>query len=381
MIEAEIILDTRKKSKNGYPLKIRVYDTKVQKHRYIALKKYQNTKKLRVDSEIAKRERSLQKEVDYCNDNGFNLDISKKLIKNGIPQKQNLMLFEFIEMMLKEKEDREMSLSATETFRTEMENFSDDIPLKHIDYNWVGSYITHKKKSGTGDGGVSHYIRTGSGLFNEAILRGYIESNPFRGHKVKRKRTKPLILPDIEDIRKLVGFEGYGNKAQKANMVKVARSFLFQIHIGGHYFSELANLEEEKFKKGRIVFQRFKNRSKEGGGELVDNMLSDFAKAYIEEYGVWINTPQSERRLKQLRDNYNKTLERISLRLDITPKLNSSMPRYIFRSAGGQSRASEFAIHQLMGHKPQSVSFGYQERLPYDILDAEHQRILDWIFN
>lgn len=380
MIEAEIILDTRKKSKNGYPLKIRIYDTKLQKHRYIALKKYRTVKKLRVDPYIAKRERILQKEVEYCNDNGFGLDAARELIKNGIPKKRTMMLFDYIDMMIKEKRDRGLSTSATETFKAQMQNFTGDIPLKQIDYNWVSGYITYKKKSGTGDGGVSHYIRTGSGLFNEAILRGYVESNPFKGHRVKRKRTKPLVLPEISDIRKLVDYPGHGNKNQRYSTKKTADTFLFQIHIGGHYFSELANLEEDKLTSGRIVFQRFKNRSKEGGGEVVDNMMSDFAKSYIDKYGIWINTPQSEIRLKQLRDNYNKSLERISKKLGIEPKLNSSMPRYIFRSAGGQSRASEFAIHQLMGHKPQGVSFGYQEKLPHEILDREHQRILDWIF-
>lgn len=380
MIEAEIILDTRTRSKNGFPLKIRVYCTKIKKHKYIALKKYQTTKKLKVDNFVSDRGKILQKEVDYCNSKDFDLDRSQILIKDGLPKTHSgTSLFLYLDDTIKEREDRGMSTTAFEALKKELGYYTKDVNLNEIDYNWVRKFITHKKKTGTGDGGVSFYIRTASGLYNEAIRRGLVEKNPFVGHSIKRKRTKPLILPKFDDIRKLMDFEGYGNKAQKQNMVRAAKTFCFQIHMGGHYLSDFGNLDETKLKGGRLMFQRYKNRSKEGGGELVDNMMSGFTKEYLEEYGLWFANPKSSN-FKNYRDSYNKTLKRISEKLEIEPHLNSSMPRYIFRSAGGQSRASEYAIYQLMGHKPQGVSFGYQSKLPYDVLDEEHQRILDFIF-
>jgi len=380
MIEAEIILDPRNKSKNGYPLKVRIYCTKVKKHKYVALKKYQSTKKLKVDDYVSERGQLLQKEIDYCNLNRFDLYKTRELIKDGLPiNHSSTTLLEYIDESIRERADRGMSINTLEMVRKQFYYYSKDLPISQVDYDWVRHFITYKKKSGTGDGGISVYIRTASSLFNEAIRRGVVDKNPFIGHNIKRKRTTPLVLPKFDDIKRLSEFEGYGNKNQKFNMKRVADTFCFQIHIGGHYLSDVGNLDESKIKDGRVVFQRYKNRSKEGGGELIENRLTDFAKGYLDKYGFWFPHPTSSS-FKNYRDSYNKTLKRISLKLEIEPGLKSSMPRYLFRSAGGQSRASEHAIYQLMGHKPQGVSFGYQSKLPFAMLDEEHQRILAFIF-
>ncbi|MEM6815312.1 MAG: phage integrase SAM-like domain-containing protein [Bacteroidota bacterium] len=379
MIEAEIILDTRSKAKSGYPLKIRVYSTKEKKHKYVALKKYRTTKKLKVDDYVSSRGKILQKEVDYCNSKGFGLERSQRLIKEGLPKSlTGVSLLEHIEGVIKERRDRGMSIRSFEAFKKEMSNYSNDVQLNEVDYNWVRGYITHKKKSGTGEGGISHYIRTASGIYNEAIRRGLVNSNPFIGHRVKRKRTKPLELPQLESIRKLATFEGYGNKIQRANLRKVARTFLFQIHIGGHYISDLANLREKNIKKGRIRFQRYKNRSHEQGGEVVDNMLTDFAKKYLEDYGLWFKHPKDSG-YKNALDGYNTTLRRISKKLNIEPHLNSSMPRYLFKTASEECRARRSVAKKLMGHANEYVDEGYIGRLSYELLDEEHSRILKFI--
>ena len=35
---------------------------------------------------------------------------------------------------------------------------------------------------------------------------------------------------------------------------------------------------------------------------------------------------------------------------------------------------------QLQGHKKQGVTFNYQKKIPNEVLDREHQRILDQLF-
>ncbi|KQC34008.1 hypothetical protein AAU57_12200 [Nonlabens sp. YIK11] len=378
MIEAEIILDTRRKSDKGFPLKIRVYDSKQKKHAYISLRQYQATKKIKITEYIANRERQLQKEVVYCNENGFGLALSKELIKSGIPKKVTKSLSDYVDLFIQEKIDRGMSVDHFKAFQKEFGYMFPDVPIKEVDYNLVAQFITRKKKSGTGDGGISHYVRTGSTIFNEAVRRGIVDNNPFSGHRIKRKRTTPLILPTLEQVRKLALYDGYGNKAQKANQKRVADTFLFQIHIGGHYISDLGQLSDDNIKDGRIVFKRYKNRSKEQGGELVDNMLSDFSKAYLDKYGLWFKHPEDSG-FKNFRDNYNTTLRLISKRLEIE-NLRSGLPRYIFKTASEECRARSVVVKKIQGHKFQAVDEGYIGRLSYDLIDQEHQMILDYIF-
>lgn len=379
MIKAEIILDTRTKRSEGYPLRIRVYCTKIKKHLYIALKKYQTTKKLRLDPFIAQRQELLHKEVEYCNLNRFDLTRSRDLIKDGLPLPKGQSIFNYLDEVIQEREDRGMSKDSFIRLKKELSYYTKDIGLKEIDYNWVSNFITYKKKSGTGEGGISHYIRTASTVFNEAIRRGYVDKNPFTGHRIKRKRTTPLVLPTFDEVRLLANFEGYGNKTQKANLKKVADTFILQIHLGGHYISDLGQLSEHNIKNGRVKFQRFKNRSKEGGGEVVDNMLTDYALEYFAKYGFWIKNPSSSG-FKNFRDGYNTTLRRIAKKLEIDSGLRSGMPRYIFKTASEECRARRSVTKKLMGHANEEVDEGYIGRLSYELIDEEHNRILSSLF-
>lgn len=378
MITAEIIVDTRTKGAKGYPLKVRVYCSNIQKHRYIALKMYQKGKKLMLTPQVSERSQELIEQVEYCNSLGLDLENAITAIKKG-GKKQAKGLLQTIDISIKERKDRGMSTSALKAIKREFENYiGQDIPMTVVDYMWVRDFITYKKKMGTGEGGISYYIRTASTLFNE-FQRD--KENPFKGHRIKRKRTTVLKLPTWEHIRLLDSFEPQGrNSANNRNTLKKVHLFKFQIHIGGHYISDLHQIE---VKNERIVFQRFKNRSKEGGGELIDNQLTDYAKWFIGEYGLdWF--PETELQRRYFRNNYNKTLQRVSNQLGIEPKLESSTPRYLFRTAGGECRAFEFAVNQLMGHKPpreKEISYGYQRRLPNRLIDEEHNRILEHIFH
>lgn len=44
MLQAKIYIDTRRKAKEGYPVKLQIYCTKTKKRKYIPLKEYQQSK-------------------------------------------------------------------------------------------------------------------------------------------------------------------------------------------------------------------------------------------------------------------------------------------------------------------------------------------------
>jgi len=132
VISTSIILDTRRETKNGFPIKIRVYYGK--KSKYISLNKYSsisnwdenNVLKSHPDYRklffsLKKRSISLLEEVEYCNDNNLNLEQSVKVIKDGLGNKEteiftlrqkiktlekesNIGLIEFYDVIIEEKE-------------------------------------------------------------------------------------------------------------------------------------------------------------------------------------------------------------------------------------------------------------------------------------
>lgn len=72
MISASIIVDTRRKTKNGYPIKIRIHD-QIHAHRYINLKVYQIEKILIRTPIVVQREFQLNQELEYCNKNKLDI--------------------------------------------------------------------------------------------------------------------------------------------------------------------------------------------------------------------------------------------------------------------------------------------------------------------
>lgn len=91
MITASVILDTRRKTKKGFPVKIRV-TKKIS--RYIPLKIYQKSKKLKITPEIKHRQLKLIQEVNFCNQNRLNLSDSLKIISEGLKTEVEIFVLE-----------------------------------------------------------------------------------------------------------------------------------------------------------------------------------------------------------------------------------------------------------------------------------------------
>lgn len=75
MISAEIILDDRRKSKKGYLIKIRIYDSLEKNetpYKYIPLKLYQPGPELNYCNQLKRRSLDLVNEIEFCNNNLLN---------------------------------------------------------------------------------------------------------------------------------------------------------------------------------------------------------------------------------------------------------------------------------------------------------------------
>ncbi|SFW11326.1 hypothetical protein SAMN02927921_00006 [Sinomicrobium oceani] len=417
MISAEIILDTRYKTKRGYPVKIRVHETG-KPHRYVLLNVYQNRKKLKVDPFLLTRGRNLEDEVKYCNDRNFGIDASIEVISNGIGLAKEREIFmlqqrinelkkdsgigimEFFDTFISEYKDKGLSVHNYESTKNQIQKFlgpGEDMPINSIDYEWLHRFILSKKKQAnkdnkTNSAGINRYLSDLRTVYFEAQRRaslGINSGNPFEG-LIEKSGRRNIKLPSLGQVRKLFSFERpkFTRREHVPVMQKKIDLFLFQIAIGGHYLSELAILKWEDIKDGRVQFHRYKNRTKRGGGEYVDNKLSGFALWVIDKHG----TPSDERVFSFIphpderptsyatfRRGYLRTLESVSKSLEI-PKLKIVTPRYLFRSIAGELLISDIIVMQLQGHSPTGVTHRYQQKIPYPVLDREHEKILNKVF-
>ncbi|MDY8137547.1 phage integrase SAM-like domain-containing protein [Aquimarina sp. 2201CG5-10] len=409
MIKAQLIIDSRRATTKGYPIKIEIYSGR--KYKYLGLNKYQKTKKLKLTSDLIKRMSSLEEEVSYCNANNLSLEDSIKVIKNGVNDKEleifllkkrlnelrketGIGILEFMELRIQELKDIKRSTEAYERTKTQISYFigdDQDVRINDIDYEWLQEFIRYKTKFGKGKGNVTFLLKTLRATYKEAQRRDSLnikKGNPFTGLIVNSKSS---IAPDItvEDFKKLLQFEPKPYSTRKSIFVtkRHINLTLFQFSIGGHDYADIACLKWSNIKNGRIKFKRYKNKSKPDGGSLVDNKLSDFALSMIEEYGdknnerIFSHIPHpTAPNYKKRRDNANESLSRVCVGLKLTEKIKTKTPRYLFRSFAGELLIDTLVIMQLQGHKPDGVTYKYQRKLSHEVIDKEHQKVLDLIF-
>lgn len=424
MIIAEIILDTRRKTKKGYPVKIRIYDTIAAKNKnknrqYVRLGVYQNDDILKLSQDLKRREIDLIDQVEYCNNNFFNLTQAVNVIKNGIPVddidieiqtlekrlellknkkgiEKEIGLIEFTEELIRE---RLVMGTPVDSYKRTMKRVSefivkDDISVNSITKEWINAFDIYYKGKGLKDTSIHTYIAIIKAIFKEAQSRESLnikKENPFiklRAFKKEKKQT-PLT---IKDLAALIGIkEDDIKRGNKTKTLQIIGLLLFQFAVGGHDLIDMAVLEWKNIYGNRIRFKRYKNRFKASEGEEVDNMLNDYALAYIEKYG----DKNSERLFtflydpRQYPEKYR--IQQITLNSSMYPKFSkligsqnkftSKSTRYLFRTAGGNLLIDSYIMMKLQGHTPRGVTFGYQGALNHEVQDREHQKILDLVFD
>lgn len=424
MIKAELILDTRTKSKKGHPVKIRVYCDIEKTHKYIALKIYQNELELKLDSDLRKRSSQLDEEVKFCNDNFYKINDALDVIKNGVPISDLELEIELLEKkleILKKKranfsgigfihftkqliEERKIhgrkSMTYYNTYKS-VERFiqpNTDILINTITREWLQQFDLFYAKKGLKDSSIKSYIGIIKAIFNEAQSRESLnikKENPFvklRAYKNEKKSTELTI----DDLIKIKNFSIEGLKEPSSNLslseIKyIADLFLFQFAIGGHDLADIATLKWQNIKDNRIVFKRYKNRYKKSEGEEISVLLNNFCFETIEKYGdkssnrifTLIPNPENDP-IKYQKFNVilNRTIYRLIRKYaKIDNSFTSKSTRYLFRTTAGNLLINDLIIMKLQGHTPQGISFGYQGAINYNVQDKEHQKILNLVFS
>lgn len=415
---AKIILDKRRPTKRGYPIKILVVNNG-KKHiplkEYTDLKHWANDKLLRSHPEfnrlnevLLKREVRLLKEVDYCNEHGYGIEDSVKLITAGLEDKESriaqlkselrslqgdtrTMLFGFWDQYMKERESVKKSTRAFEQTKNQLQDFTlgVDMAINDITYEFLNDFSTYKLQNGCESGGLSFYLRTFRTVYLAAQKReslGIKSVNPFKG-LIEEGVTKEPVEMTKKELAKWRKFTPHKYTTEKSQYLVLRRRdiWLFQFYIGGHDFVDIAKLEWKKnIRNGRIRFKRYKNRRHPAGGPTVDNKLFPEAMAIIKKYGTkdrervfsFIPDPMDKESYEHYINNTRRALRKISQQIELTDVMKTKSTRYIFKTWADQMQLHDPSIKQIMGHADQKVSSRYGARLPNSVVDPILKKVI-----
>lgn len=422
MIRAELILDTRVKSKKGYPVKIRVYDDMSKKHKYIALKIYQDNTELKLDSFLRKKSSDLDEQINFCNENLYSIEESINVIKEGVPlddidieiellekrlellrakkgSKNGIGFIAFTKNLIKEREVLKRPTNSYTSIINAVSKFIsplDDIPINNITNEWIKKFDLFYKDLDSKDSTIQTYIKFIKTIFTEAQSRESLhikKDNPFvklRSFKKSKTETQ-LRIDDLISMYKL-GLSDIKTQSKFGNehIKRIIDIYLFQFAIGGHDLIDVANLKWHNIQNGRVVFKRYKNRFKKSEGEEISNKLCEFALSIIANYGdktskrLFSFLPDPEKDIVNYR-YYNNTLNISTFKvvrklIESENNFTSKSTRYLFRTTAGNLLINDLIIMKIQGHTPQGITFGYQGAINHEVQDKEHQKILDLVF-
>ena len=394
MLQASIIIDTKRKTKKGFPVKAQIYCTIEHIRKYISLKIYQASKSHippEAQSELVKLYMRIEPIKDLPLSQAWPLlqqesELEILAMKLKLSKLRAVVLFiPFAEKMILERKGQNMATQAFKDAIREVRAFAgESLGMNDITYRWVKDYKLHKIQSGTNEGGISYYLRTIRQIYNEAIREdiGVIDTKPFKGMiKTSASAEHSMKSWSMEDLGKLRSFD-HPNATDRAkeNQKRAIDMFFFQLAIGGHDLIDIAALTWDNIQGGRLVFKRYKNRSKASGGRTVNVMLNVYAQDIIKRHGdsgakqifpFWGDPYKGTFKYRLQYD----TLKRISAQIRVKTPFSTKTPRYIFRSLAGELLVHDIIIESIQGHRPSTISRGYQTQISFDVQDGEHERI------
>jgi len=426
MITAEIIIDDRRKTKKGFPVKIRIYDSLERgktPHKYIPLKIYQPGPSVKYDSHLKRKFLDLEKELEYCNKNNLRLEEAYNIIKNGIPlddveneililelklkalrekvkKKYEKGFIEFIEDLISERKIENKNLKAYIGLKKVLINtISPDIdfPINSITKDFLKRLELQFRERGVSSNSLKTYFSLMKTIFKESKTREELNitaRSPF--YKIIVYDKKPVVYEitakDLINIKN-INIDDIDDKFLKTKTKEIIKRdseiFLFQFSIGGHDLMDVASIKWSNIKDGRLVFNRMKNKNKINPAE-VNVMLSNYGLNVIAKYGntnterifSFIPDPISEfTKYEQYTQSLNViSYKRIKKAANLKTGIKTKATRYVFRTLAGNLLIHDFIIMKIQGHKPQGVTFGYQGAINHEVQDKEHQKVLDLVF-
>lgn len=409
-VRVNLYLDTRRQKDNGsYPVRIRVYDALIKKARLytttfdLSEKDFGRIFFPEVGQKLRREEKEIQSDLlaiegDYkekADSLGFfTFDAFEKLfeIKKG-DQINVLWHYETIIQELMETNrfgtalTYKTSLNSIKSFlKAKTGREPKQIHFQEITVRFLESYeawMTDSEHKSLNTVGI--YLRNLRVIFNKAVDAKIIEREvyPFGSRKYEipaSSNTKKAF--DSEQLAKL--FQAVpANKEQE----KAKDFWFFSFVCNGMNIKDIVYLKWKNIVGGQIEFVREKTkRTKKAKQKVIQVPLTDFAKEFIEKYGVKdksqyvlpiINDEMTEAEKDDKKRTFtrfiNQHLKNLAKANGLTEDISTYWARHSFATTAVRKSASMEFVSEALGHSDLKTTknyfAGFEDKTKKEILD------------
>ncbi len=272
---------------------------------------------------------------------------------------------------------------------------SDKLLMTEIDTTFLerleAYYIVNSQK-GDSLNGLGAYLRNVRKIINAAIkdksTEVTMEHYPFgqHGYSIKKTSTKKRAV-------KLTEFEKIKNfKPEKGSALWHHKNFfLFYFYMRGMNFIDLAHLKMDNIEDDRLVYKRRKTKRGQNSKEFNIKISTDankILKHYTKNKGgndfifpIMTDTHEVTDPVRLLdlyenkRNNHNNRLKAIAKTVGINTKLTTYVARHSFATAGLHSGLSKAEIGDMLGHTNYYTTETYLSGFEQKTLDDAADKI------
>ncbi|MEB2785553.1 tyrosine-type recombinase/integrase [Algoriphagus persicinus] len=411
-VKVNLYLDTRRKKDNGsYPVKIRVYDTSTKKARLyttdfdLSEKDFNRIFFPENGQRFKKEETEIREDLEelknhYSNKikalNSFTFEAFEKSL--SITSGELLNAFYHYESYIQELRDYkristassyELSMKALKAY---MKDKTGKEPKKLLFQNITVKFLndfelwmTEKKEKSLTTVGI--YLRGLRVIFNSAIESKAIDRDiyPFGSKRYEipaSTNTKKAF--DSNELQTL-----FQAKAETKEQEKAKDFWFFSFVCNGMNMKDILHLKWKNLNNGQIEFVREKTkRTKKANSKPIQVPLTDFAKSFIEKYGITTQNPngfvfpilsENDNAEKQhlAKLNFiryvNQHIKKLAKANGLNDNISTYWARHSFATTAVRKKASLEFVSEALGHSDLKTTknyfAGFEDKTKKEILE------------
>ncbi len=361
-----IVLDSRRKTKKGYPVKLRLTD--YTETFYISLKRYfdkptfvkiMNGKRLSQDemfirNELKEIEIKSIRILNQMNEYSFAefRDIFDGKRRSG-KDKTLVSLFNNYIDELRERESYNNALIYNNALMS-LEGFKSGININKITPSYLRNYEKYMLSNGKSKTTVSLYLRSLRAIFNRN--KDLFTNYPFESYSIPKSNSSKRAI-DKSDLDKILNYK-FNNPTYNLYL----DLYKFSFYTGGINMRDIVTLKRSDIVNGILRFKRSKTSS-----DVVISLLPlvlDMIEKYKSDSVYLFNLIDNEeakylyKEVKDITATVNRVLKMVSDALSI-PKFTTYSARHSFATVLMNKGVSIAFISSSLGHMNVSTTQSY----------------------
>lgn len=398
-----IVLDDRKKKRDGFPLVLRIIANRKSTSIPLGLTlelnewnessqtirsscdKYSNV--TRENKKIKKKSGEAFELLSLLDDSGeLNKmsisDIKKRILKENKPT----LLSEYTKEIILEMKatGRLGNARAYHEFLQWVIKYNGtaDIPLEYVTLLWIKKMEQKFLSAGNSVNGLGVKLRSLRAMINKAISENLLskDSYPFSQYKIKKQETAKRALPKIA-LTKIINTTVESND----RLERTRRIFLFSFYMRGASFSDICFLKVSDINNNRIYYNRRKTSKLYSINitEPLERLLEHFTHGKSGEDYI-LPFLKKEMPLEQAYSisrsalgEYNKDLRDLAKFLEIKADfMSTNTIRHSFASLARDSGVDVSTVSKMLGHSDLKTTQIYLASISDETMDDAFEMVM-----